>query len=143
MTDAAKKSGRLYWQSLNHLADSPEVTAMIENEFAGYDPKAIASLPRRRFLKLMGASMALSGLTLTGCRRWPKEHLAPYSSAVRDRTPGVPEHYATTMELGGIGMGLLATAYDGRPIKIEGNPSHPASSTFGGKLGSADTYAQA
>lgn len=137
------KPGRLHWQSLSHLDDSPEVRQLIENEFAGYDPKAVASMPRRRFLKLMGASMALSGLTLTGCRRWPQERLAPYAAAVRDRIPGIPEQYATTYELGGIGNGLLATSFDGRPIKIEGNPSHPASATFGGKLGSADRYAQA
>ena len=143
MSKLQNKSGRLHWQSLAHLDDTPEVRALIENEFAGYDPKAIASMPRRRFLKIMGASMALSGLTLTGCRRWPQERLAPYTAANRDRIPGVPEQYATTWELGGIGTGLLATSYDGRPIKIEGNPSHPASATFGGKLGSADRYAQA
>lgn len=144
MPDATTtKPGRLYWQSLSHLDDTPEVRQLIENEFAGYDPKAVASMPRRRFLKLMGASMALSGLTLTGCRRWPQERLAPYAAAVRDRIPGIPELYATSFEMGGIGQGLLATSFDGRPIKVEGNPSHPASATFGGKLGAAGRYAQA
>ncbi|HRK30775.1 MAG TPA: TAT-variant-translocated molybdopterin oxidoreductase [Tepidisphaeraceae bacterium] len=137
------RTGRQLWQSLNHAEDTPEIQQLIANEFQGYNPTEITSMPRRRFLKLMGASMALSGLTLSGCRRWPKEHLAPYASAVGNRIPGLPEQYATSWELGGISRGVLATAYDGRPIKIEGNPSHPASMTWNGKLGSADHYSQA
>jgi len=142
-TTTNSTNARLYWQSISHAADTPEIRQLIENEFHGYSPTEISSMPRRKFLKLMGASLALSGLTLTGCRRWPKEHLAPYTSAVGNRLPGVPEQYATSMELGGISRGVLATAYDGRPIKIEGNPSHPGFSTWNGKHGSADHYAQA
>ena len=41
------------------------------------------------------------------------------------------------MEIGGIAQGLLVTSYDGRPIKIEGNPSHPLN------RGAADALAQA
>jgi molybdopterin-containing oxidoreductase family iron-sulfur binding subunit len=40
------------------------------------------------------------------------------------------------MELGGIGFGLHAVSYDGRPIKLEGNPLHPES------LGAASAYHQ-
>ena len=87
--------------------------------------------------------MALAGLTLSGCRRWPEEKLAPYSTNPRGRIPGVPEQYATAMEVGGVAMPLLVTSYDGRPIKIEGNPSHPMSWTVKEKLGSADAFAQA
>ncbi len=132
-----------YWQSLEQLAASPETIERISKEFPGYDPEQIVSLSRRRFMQIMGASMALAGLTLSGCRRWPKENLAPYSSNPRDRIPGVPEQYATVYEIGGIAQGLLVSSYDGRPIKIEGNPTHPFSQTFGGQLGSADAFAQA
>src|SRR4051812_28706175 len=114
-----------YWQSLEQLAESPEMIERISKEFPSYDPDQIVSLSRRRFMKLMSASMALAGITLTGCRRWPKENLAPYSSNPRERTPGVPELYATVYEIGGVGHGLMVTSYDGRPIKIEGNPLHP------------------
>ncbi|HSU69450.1 MAG TPA: TAT-variant-translocated molybdopterin oxidoreductase, partial [Tepidisphaeraceae bacterium] len=132
-----------YWRSLEHLSDTPEMREMIHKEFPGYDVDEMVNGSRRRFLKIMGASMALAGVTLTGCRRWPEEKLAPYSTAPRDRIPGVPEQYATAFELGGVAQPLLVTGFDGRPIKIEGNPSHPFSWTVQNKLGSADAFAQA
>ena len=47
------------------------------------------------------------------------------------------------MEINGVASPLLVTSFDGRPIKIEGNPTHPYSQTVAGKLGSADAMAQA
>ena len=135
--------GMEYWRSLEHLSDTPEVREMISREFPGYDVDEMVNGSRRRFLKLIGASMALAGVTLTGCRRYPEEKLAPYSTNPRDRMPGVPEQFATAMELGGVAQPLLVTSFDGRPIKIEGNPSHPFSWTVKDKLGSADAFAQA
>ncbi|HET6251237.1 MAG TPA: TAT-variant-translocated molybdopterin oxidoreductase [Tepidisphaeraceae bacterium] len=137
-----------YWRSLEQMSGTPEVAQLLEQEFAGYDADTIATTSRRGFMKLMGAAMALAGITLTGCRRWPKEELAPYSSNPRGITPGLPEQYATAWELGGVTTGLLVTAYDGRPIKIEGNPTHPTSRTAKDKdgnyvYGSADAFAQA
>jgi len=140
------QSGVGYWRDLEQLAETPAVEEMMAHEFPGYTPGSMLSAggaSRRRFLKLMGASMAMAGLTLTGCRRWPKEHLAPYSTNPAGRMPGVPEQYATAWEFGGVAQPLLVTSYDGRPIKIEGNPSHPGSWTVKGKLGSADAFAQA
>ena len=75
-----RENQRRYWTSLEHLTDAPEIRAAAEHEFSSYDPKEMLTLPeatRRRFLQLVGASMALAGLTLTGCRRWPEEKLAP------------------------------------------------------------------
>jgi molybdopterin-containing oxidoreductase family iron-sulfur binding subunit len=85
----------------------------------------------------MGASLGLAGLTGSGCIRVPEEKLAPYAHRPHNRMPGVPVSYATAMEIGGIAQGLLVTSYDGRPIKIEGNPSHPLN------RGTADALAQA
>jgi MoCo/4Fe-4S cofactor protein with predicted Tat translocation signal len=138
------QSGITYWRGLEQLSESPEVRRLMEQEFPGYDPGQMVANPgRRRFLKLMGASMALAGLTLTGCRRWPEEKLAPYSSNPTGHVPGTPEQYATAMELGGVAYGLLVTSWDGRPIKVDGNPTHPSSWTIKGKQGSADAFAQA
>jgi molybdopterin-containing oxidoreductase family iron-sulfur binding subunit len=135
--------GMEYWRSLEHLADGPEIRELMSKEFPGYDVDELVSGSRRKFLKLMGASMALAGVTLTGCRRWPEEKLHPYSTNPRDRMPGVPVQYATAYEIGGVAQPLLVTSYDGRPIKIDGNPSHPFSWTIQDKLGSADVFSQA
>lgn len=122
-------TGQQYWRSLEQLSESPQVAELLEQEFPGYDADSIANSSRRGFMKLMGAAMALAGISLTGCRRWPKEELAPYASNPRGITPGVPSEYASSWELGGVGIPLLVTSYDGRPIKIEGNPDHRASQT--------------
>jgi molybdopterin-containing oxidoreductase family iron-sulfur binding subunit len=110
-----------YWRSLEEFLDPASVP--------GEDPhgvpwKDFSTATRRRFLQLMGASLGLAGLT--GCR-WPKEKISPYAGRPADRTPGIPEKYATAMELGGYAVGLLVTSFDGRPIKIDGNPSDPVS----------------
>ncbi len=126
-----------YWLSLEHLARDPELCARIRDEFPGYDPAALAEMPRRRFLRLMGGAMALAGLTLSGCRRYPAERLAPHARRPEERVPGALERYATGFEIDGATTGLLVTTHDGRPIKIEGNPLHPDS------LGATDGITQA
>ena len=82
----------------------------------------------------MGASLALAGAS--GCR-WEKREIRPLAKRPATRTPGEPERYATVMDMAGGALGLLVTCVDGRPIKIEGNPEHPAS------LGAANAFAQA
>ena len=126
-----------YWRSLEQLADTPEFRAGLERQPAlGAEEALHAS--RRRFLKTMGASLSLAGLAATtGCIRLPEEKLAPYAHRPENRTPGTPVSYATAMEIGGVAQGLLVTSFDGRPIKIEGNPSHPLN------RGAADMLAQA
>ena len=120
--------GREYWLGLEHLAHSPEFAARFENEFSGYNPDHMRDgVSRRSFLKWMGAAMALAGLTASGCRRWPEEEIRPFAHRPEGFKPGVPMHYATLAELNGVATGLLVKSYDGRPIKIEGNPLHPGS----------------
>jgi molybdopterin-containing oxidoreductase family iron-sulfur binding subunit len=90
---------------------------------------------RRGFLQLLGASVGLA--SLAACTRSPPPAVRPYVRQPDDVTPGLPLHYATTMTLGGAGTGVLVTSREGRPIKIEGNPEHPAS------LGATGIYEQA
>jgi molybdopterin-containing oxidoreductase family iron-sulfur binding subunit len=138
-------SGQEYWRSLNQLAQSPEMREQLAKEFPGYDPDELlqnGGTSRRTFMKLMGASLALAGVTLTGCRRWPRENLVPQTSNPQGQIPGIPEDYATVMELNGVARGLLVKSYDGRPIKVEGNPLHPFAKVTD-RYGSADRYAQA
>jgi len=114
-------TGRAYWRSLEEYADSPAFRQAVAEEFPGYDPDEILSMSRRKFMALAGASMALAGLTLTGCRRWPKEQVLPYAARPEGQTPGVPEYYASIMERGGVATPVLVKTFDGRPIKIDGN----------------------
>ena len=90
---------------------------------------------RRTFLKLMGASLALAGVT--ACTRQPAEKIVPYVRQPEEIVPGKPLFFATAMPLGGVATGLLVESHEGRPTKIEGNPLHP------GSLGATDVFAQA
>jgi MoCo/4Fe-4S cofactor protein with predicted Tat translocation signal len=131
-------TGATYWRSLDELADTPEFRQFAEQEFPSYSPEEMTGATRRQFLKLMGASVALAGFaSLPGCRRWPREQLAPYAHRPEYHVPGSKEFFATAMEQGGFAKPLLITCVDGRPVKVEGNPDHPAS------MGTADSYAQA
>ncbi len=123
-----------YWRSIDRLLDSPAVAEELRQEFpdgASLPPEGVS---RRQMLGLLGASFALAGLT--GCRR-PVEAIIPQVRSPEDRVPGVPEHYATVMELGTASYGLLVQSHQGRPTKIEGNELHPAS------LGAASGWSQA
>ncbi len=125
-----------YWRGLEQLVGSELSEQELSSEFPML-AEAIASHDRRSFLRLLSASMALAGITATGCRRWPVEELRPHTSCPVGSTPGVAEYYATLFELNGSATGILAKSYDGRPIKIEGNPQHPSSQ------GAANSLAQA
>jgi MoCo/4Fe-4S cofactor protein with predicted Tat translocation signal len=132
-----KLTGKRYWRSLGELSDTPEFRGWLEREF----PSGAAQLngdewSRRGFLKLMGASMALAGFGLTSCRR-PEMHLVPFTKSVEWTIPGKALYYATAMPRRTGAIPLIAATVDGRPIKLEGNPLHPASG------GATDTFAQA
>ncbi len=123
-----------YWRSVGELQNSPEFDEFLQREF----PVAASEFPegvsRRRWLQLMGASLALGGLA--GCR-YQQEKVAPLSARPQNWVPGKPWKYATTIELAGAPQHLMVTSYDGRPIKIEGNPDHPYS------RGATNAFAQA
>ena len=119
--------GRRYWRSLNEVADTDEFRDFMYKEFPAGAEALLDGPDRRSFLKVMGASMALAGAGLTGCRRWPQEVIAPYASRPEGSIPGVAEQYASIVEHEGVATGVLATCYDGRPTKLEGNPGHPGS----------------
>jgi Fe-S-cluster-containing dehydrogenase component len=100
----------------------------------GLSPFSLEGIDRRRWLQLMGASLALSAAG--GCR-WKEQDILPFVERPDGRTPGKFERFATAMPLGDAALGLEVTCVDGRPIKIEGNPRHPQS------LGATDVFAQA
>jgi MoCo/4Fe-4S cofactor protein with predicted Tat translocation signal len=124
-----------YWRSLEELASTAEFRAFVEDEFPNRTPDWDAPESRRRFLALMGASLALAGGS--GCTVQPKEVIVPYVRQPEEMVPGNPLFYATAMSVAGVATGLLVESHLGRPTKIEGNPQHPAS------LGATDAMMQA
>jgi molybdopterin-containing oxidoreductase family iron-sulfur binding subunit len=126
--------GRALWRSLDDRASDPAYRELVRREFPEVASEMLAP-SRREFLSLMGASVALAGMT--ACRRWPSEVIVPLAHRPEGYVPGRTLQYATSFELSGAAIGLLVTSYDGRPIKIEGNPLHPQS------LGATDPLAQA
>ena len=113
---------RTYWRSPAQLEESPESRAFVEREFQKGASELPEGVTRRDMLTLMGASLSLAGLA--GCRR-PVEQIVPYVSAPEDIVLGIPRYYATTMPFGRSAYGLIVESHEGRPTKIEGNPSHP------------------
>src|SRR5690606_19770722 len=131
----AHSQGRDFWRSLEELADTEAFQAFMHREFPQHMAEWKPGMNRRHFLQLIGASLALAGLT--ACSPRSPKTIVPYVNAPETVTPGKPVFYATAMQLGGYAVGLLAQTQMGRPTKIEGNPDHPAS------LGATDAFAQA
>src|SRR5258708_834768 len=116
-------SGKTYWRSLEELADSPVFEEFVQREFPQAAEEWNDPVERRTFLKLMGASLALAGLS--GCVIQPPEKIVPYVKQPEEEVPGKGMYFATAVSLGGIETPLLARSNEGRPTKLEGNPDHP------------------
>src|SRR5580658_2046088 len=127
--------GPEYWRSLEELAGSPEFQDMLHREFPKGASEWLDSVSRRGFLQLMGASLAMAGMT--GCTKLPLQEIVPYVRQPEQDIPGVPMYFATAFTLSGYANPLLVESHLGRPTKVEGNTLHPAS------LGGTDIFAQA
>lgn len=130
------KRGQEYWRSLDEVSQSPEFSKWFEDEFP--NRKDLLTLDRRTLLKFAGASLALAGLT--GCRGvfLPEEKLVPYVKAPEELVPGKALYYASAVTLAGYATGVLVEQHEGRPIKLEGNPEHPASLGALGSISQAE-----
>lgn len=113
-----------YWRGWGDLTGQPAHQDIVRNEFMDGASKPPSGASRREFFKVMGASMALAGLT--ACRR-PVEKIVPYVRKPEEVTEGVPLFYATAMPFRGVLRPLLVESHEGRPTKVEGNPEHPDS----------------
>jgi len=128
-------SGPRYWRSLDELAATPGFRERLEREFPE-GASSIEGVDRRHFLKIMAASFALGGVGLAGCRR-PESNILPFGKSIEGAIPGLPLYYATSMPLRKSAVPLLAETHQGRPTKLEGNP------TYGPLGGSTSVQAQA
>ena len=118
---AAKK----YWRSIEELADAPAFCEFVEREYPQHAERWDDPVERRTFLKLMGASLALAGVS--GCVFQPPEKIVPNVTQPEYGNTGKGLFFATASTLGGIATPLLARSNEGRPTKLEGNPDHPNS----------------
>ncbi len=121
----AQARGQQYWRSLEEIAESEEFQHILEKEFPRQSSPLGAFLHRRQFLKLMGASLALAGLT--SCRPLSMRKIVPQVQQPEEVVPGKPLYFASAFSLGGYARGVLVESHEGRPTKIEGNAKHPAS----------------
>ncbi len=92
-------------------------------------------MTRREAMKLLAASVALSGLT--SCSKPPPEQIVPSVRSDGAAPPDRALHFATAVTRDGFAHGVVVKSVSGRPVKVEGNPDHPAS------LGATDVFAQA
>jgi MoCo/4Fe-4S cofactor protein with predicted Tat translocation signal len=129
------QGARTYWRSLEELAETAEFAKVIERELPRFRD-IVETFDRRRFLQLMAASMALGGLSACGPEPDARQ-LLPYVQEPENVVPGRNRYYATATTQDGYGTGVLVAHQMARPIKVEGNPDHPAS------LGAASAIMQA
>lgn len=126
---------RTYWRNLEELAETPDFAAIVEREVPRFRD-VLNAFDRRRFLQLMAASMALGGLSACGPEANPRQ-LLPYVVDPENVIPGRNRYYASAVTQEGYATGVLIGHQMARPIKVEGNPDHPAS------LGGASAIIQA
>ena len=107
-----------HWSESDADEDGDDLT-----EFVPGDSEPPSGASRRQFLQLMGAAMAMAGLA--GCRR-PEEKILPYAREPETVTPGIEDHYATSMPFRGVLRPVVAQSNEGRPTKIKGNSDHPS-----------------
>ncbi len=131
----SSSTGPEYWRSLEELAGTPAFEELLHREFPSRASEWTDPVGRRRFLQLMGASLALAGVG--ACTKQPPETIVPYVRQPEEMIPGRARFFATAHSVSGFATGLLVESHLGRPTKVEGNPDHPSS------LGATDAFAQA
>ena len=127
-------AGQGWWRSLDELVDDPAFRQQVIETFPSLAQFA-SDWRRRDILKCMGGAIAIAGLD--ACERVPDEEALPMVTATDGSHPGIVRQYATAVELDGVAQPVIGKTVDGRPIKLEGNPDHPASG------GATDAFTQA
>src|SRR6056297_567767 len=133
--DSAPSSGNRarFWRSLSQWQQTDDFNQYLQREFPVAASEFPSGVSRRRWLQIMGASLAMAGTA--GCR-YPEELIAPFVLRPEGRVPGERYERATNFELAGRVYNLLVSCVDGRPLKIEPNTMHPSG-------GGTDVFSQA
>jgi molybdopterin-containing oxidoreductase family iron-sulfur binding subunit len=130
------KASQRMWRSLAEFQGREPFQQRLLRQHPGQTQKSFDPPERREFLKLMGASLALAGVSAS-CTKQPLEKLVPWAKNPEQLLPGKPLFFATSMPWASGAIGLLVESHMGRPTKCEGNADHPAS------LGATDVWSQA
>lgn len=118
-----------FWKSFDEKNNTAEFQKSVDTEFMSSPLREESKnegndgFARREFLKLMGASVALT--SAAGCIRRPVQKIVPYVKQPEEVTLGVSNYYTASYFDGQEGFGLLVKSREGRPVHIEGNPSFP------------------
>ena len=94
----------------------------------------LPAVNRRGFMQLTGAAAVFA---LAGCYKKHPDTIVPYAHQPEGRTIGKAVYFSSTVRDSGRPVAVMVKTYDGRPIKIEGNPDHPLT------RGTADVRTQA
>jgi len=110
-----------YWKGVEELTNDPAFVKNAYREFPEIpqDDESKGS-SRRDFLKTMGFSLAAA--SLAACEA-PIRKAIPYVEKPVDVDPSIPNYYASTYMEGGDYCSLIVKTREGRPIKLQGNPT--------------------
>jgi MoCo/4Fe-4S cofactor protein with predicted Tat translocation signal len=127
------------WRSLEELAGTEEFARMVGREFPELASEFADPVGRRDVLRLMGASLALGGVGVSGCdySHEPPSKILPYVRQPENLVQGKSLRYASAISVGGVGTGVVVESHMGRPTMVAGNELHPDS------LGAIDPLTQA
>ena len=131
-----------YWKSINEFNEKKlEVSKsdeFMEGAVKEFDPSQLNGISRRKFLALLSASTAFA---VTACSDYhDQKELVPYTNRPDGVLPGKPNFYASTCDGCSQACGILIKTREGRPIKVDGNESHPINRGKTCATGQASVY---
>ncbi len=84
----------------------------------------MSKLNRRDFMKVAGVTAAAGAVACDP--RVPMENVLPYVAQPDQIVPGTPTFFSTLCNECPTGCGVIARNREGRIVKLDGNPDHPA-----------------
>jgi molybdopterin-containing oxidoreductase family iron-sulfur binding subunit len=114
--------GKTFWRSLEEYQRSDAFGEMLKAEFPSIFE--LWTVDRREVLRVMGASLAFAGMS--ACKPARSDDAVPFVNRPEGYLEGRVDHYATAVLFEGFAQPVVATTSAGRPIKLDGNPEHPA-----------------
>ena len=136
--DKVAVEAKPYWLSLEEWENPTQARQEAKKEFLEPPQKQAdeLGLDRRSFMKLMGATTMMA--SLASCSRRPVQKIVPLVNKPEEITPGSPNYYTSSDPL--TGQTLVLKTREGRPLKVDGNSSHPVFPFALGPKGQASIY---